>query len=204
MKRILTALIIAGAVLSGAAPAFAIETTSFGIDVAEESEDGRLHIQIKAGESTTGRLRVWNKQTTPLTLVLSVFPARVDDNGQATLGGEEEEATEWVVVEPSRVELDPGASQTIEVRVDAPRKLDGDVRTVAVLAQPDADTGQAPAVLQRLAVTTFLEPDQDSLIASLGPFPWIAAAVLLVVAVLLARRMASRRTAGSSEPPARS
>jgi hypothetical protein len=203
VKRILTALVMAGAVLSGAAPAFAIETTTFGIDVAEESEDGRLHIQIKAGESTTGRLRVWNKQATPLTLVLSVFPARVDDNGQATLGGEEE-ATEWVAVEPSRVELDPGASQTIEVRVDAPRKLDREVRTVAVLAQPDTGGEQAPAVLQRLAVTTFLEPDEDSLIASLGPFPWIAAAVLLVVLALLGRRMASRRSAGSSEPPARS
>ena len=197
MQRILTTLVIAGAVLLGAAPAVAIETTSFGIDVAEQSEDSRLHIPVRAGESTSGRLRVWNKQTTPLTLVLSVFPARVDGTGQATLGGEEE-ATDWVTVEPSRVELQPGASRTIEVRVDAPRKLDGEVRTVAVLAQPDTD-GEAPAVLQRLAVTTFLEPDEDSLIASLGPFPWIAAGVLLIVLALLARRMLNRRNADSSE-----
>lgn len=191
-------VVAAGAILhGGVAPAAAIETTSFGIDVATPSEDQRLHIPVQAGETSTGELRVWNKQDTPLRLALSVAPARVDDEGRASLGGDEP-AVEWVSIEPATVELDPGGERTVEVRVDAPRKLDGDTRTVAVVAQPSVD-GDAPAVLQRLAITTFLEPDEDSLIASLGVFPWIAAAVLLLAVALLARRVRSKRPDG--DPP---
>ena len=194
----LLVVVLAGAILSGIAPVRAIETTSFGIDVVEVNEDRRLHIPIAAGETSRGELRVFNKQQEPITLSLSVVAARVNDSGGASLGGDAEPVG-WVTVEPARVELAVGEERTIEVRVDAPRKLDGEVKTVAVLAQPAPDGGSesAPAVLQRLAITTYLEPDEDSLIASLGPFPWIAGAVLLVAAALLVRRFTARR---STEP----
>lgn len=201
MNRALLAVVTvaAGAILSGVAPAVAIETTSFGIDVATRSDDQRLHIPVRAGETSTGELRVWNKQDTPLRLAFSVAPARVDDEGRASLGGDEP-AVEWLSIEPASLELDAGAERIVEVRVHGPRKLEVGKRTVAVLAQPAVD-GDAPAVLQRLAITTFLEPDEDSLIASLGVFPWIAAAILLLSIALLARRVRSKRPEGDPGPP---
>jgi hypothetical protein len=184
-------LLFAGVVL-WTTPADAIETTTFGIDVVEAADDQRLHIPVRAGERSTAEVRVWNKQDTPLSLELSVAAARVDANGQASLGGDDE-PVEWVSLEPATVELGPRAERKIEVRVDAPRRLDGKTKVVAVLAQPSTDPGSdPPAVLQRLAITTFLEPDEDSLIASLGPFPWIAGGVLLVVVIWLARRTSGR------------
>ena len=197
MRIIRLAVIGIVGVILWVTPTFAIETEAFGLDVTEQSDDGRLHIPIRAGESSTGELRMWNKQSSEIRLEVTVTAARIDDAGNAALGGDDE-PVEWVSVEPASVELAPGEEQRLVVRVEAPRKLDGEVKTVAILATPAVD-GEAPAVLQRLAVTTFLEPDEDSLIASLGPFPWIAAGVLLIVLALLARRMLNRRNADSSE-----
>ena len=191
-------LVLAGAILLGIAPAVAIETTQFGIDVAEESDDGRLHIAIKAGAASTGTVRVWNKTSEAIRLQLSIVAATVDENGSARLGGDDE-AVSWAKVDPDEVELGPNADATVTVEVDAPRRLDGDTKTIAVLAEPAAVDGKPPAVLQRLAITTYLEPDEDSLIASLGPFPWIAAGVLVIVLALLGRRVMTRRGADSSE-----
>ena len=192
MRSRLRAL-IAGVVLAvaSATPAVALETDRFGIDVVNRTEDSRLHIDIAAGETSRGQLKVWNKHTAPVTLKLTVVPASVDRSGSASIGGDDE-AVAWVSVEPKQVTLAPGASRTLEVEVNAPRKLDGETKTVAVMAEPVTE-GEAPAVLQRLAVTTFLEPDDDSLIASLGVLPWIAGGVLLVVAFAVARSTLARR-----------
>jgi hypothetical protein len=181
------------------APAGAIETASYGLDVATTSKDSRLHIDVRAGETTTGRVRVWNKSQQPLTLQLTVAPAQVTDGGAVALGGDGD-GVDWVSLVPSQANLAPGAEQIVEVRVKAPRKIDGGkARVVAVQVEPAAATaGDQPAVVQRLALTTYLEPDAGSLIASLGPFPWIALAVLVVVGVLLLRAAAGRRRRSSA------
>lgn len=179
-----------GAVLAlvvGTAPAVsALETTTFGIDVAVEDPEGRLHVPIAAGDTSSGELRVWNKTAEPLVLRLSVVPAQVDEHGNASFGGDAA-AVGWVSVDPMRVTLGPQEQRRVAVVVDAPRKLDGERKTVAVLAEPESSE-DAPAVLQRLAVTTYLDPDDGSLVASLGLLPWIAA-VALVVAALAAHRV---------------
>lgn len=188
--------VLTGALLAfvgGGAPAGAIETTSYGLDVAERSDDGRLHLTLRAGESTTGRLRVWNKEQAPITLQLRVAPAQMDDDGTVSLGGDGD-GVEWVELEPTRVELAAGTERIVEVRVEAPRKLEDDIKVVAIQVEPTVDAGGTqPAVVQRLALTTYLEPDEGSLIASLGPFPWIALAVLLLVVVLAARATRRKR-----------
>lgn len=200
--------VLTGALLAftgGGAPAGAIETASFGLDVVSPNADGRLHIEVRAGETTTGRLRVWNKGPTPLTLRLAVAPAQVDEDGSVSLGGAGE-GVSWVSVHPGSVPLDPGEERRVEVRVRAPRKLDGGDRVVAVQAEPAPDSGGGqPAVVQRLALTTYLEPDEDSLVAGLGALPWIAVAVLLVVAAAAARSMARRRRpdSGGNVAPAK-
>lgn len=196
---IVAALFIAGALLGGA-PARAIETATFGLDVAERTEDARLHIPIAAGKTSTGRVLVWNKQTAPLTLRLSVSPATVEGDGPLALGGNDTEPVAWVEPEPEEVELGPEERRVVTIEVHAPRKLDSRTRTVAIVAEPTFRDGETPAVLQRLALTTFLEPDERSLVASLGPFPWIALAVLLVVVTAVVRASAQRRRRAGAPP----
>lgn len=181
-------------------PIGAIETATFGLDVVERSDDSRLHVPVRAGETTTGQLRVWNKSQAPLTLQVRVVPAQMDDAGTVSLGGDGE-GVAWVSVDPDRVELAPSAERVVTVRVEAPRKIAGDDLVVAVQVEPASVEGAAqPAVVERLALTTYLEPDEDSLIASLGPFPWIAVAVLLVVATALVRSALRRRRVGDDAP----
>jgi hypothetical protein len=195
--------VLTGALLTFAgrgAPAGAIETSSYGLDVVQRTDDGRLHVAVKAGETTTGQVRVWNKEQQPITLQLSVAPAQVDKGGTVSLGGDGE-GVDWVTLSPARVELAAGADQVVAVRVRPPRKIEGGQdRVVAVQVEPAASaTGDQPAVVQRLALTTYLEPDSGSLIASLGPFPWIALAVLVLVAVLVGRNAVKRRGAPTRE-----
>jgi hypothetical protein len=198
--RVVRLVLAAGAALAlagEAAPAAAIETETFGIDVVESDPEGRLHIAVRAGETSSGQLRVWNNHDTPLVLRLSVVPAEVAPDGTASFGGDAEPVA-WVEV-PTLVELAPGEERKVTVSVSPPRRLDAETKTVAVLAEPEI-TGDAPAVLQRLAVTTYLVPEKGSLIAGLGWLPWVASAALVVVAGFGARHLARRRglRAGSS------
>ncbi len=175
------------------AAAAAIETTTFGLDVVTPSPDGRLHITTRAGTTSTGQLRLFNKTDAPLALTLSVSPATVAADGQASLGGDTEPVS-WIELPASPLTLAPGATRIIDVRVNAPRTLSSDRMAVAVVAEPAlSPAGEAPAVLQRVAMTTLLEPDDESLIASLGAYPWLALALLLVVALLLAAVARNRR-----------
>lgn len=176
------------------AAAAAIETTTFGLDVVEPTPDGRLHITLEAGERSTGRLRLFNKTDGPLAIKLSVSPATVDAAGTAQLGGDAT-AVEWVEVPAEPVALAPRQQQVVEVVVDAPDELPAERATVAIVAEPAAVAGgQAPAVLQRVAVTTLLEPGQKKgVIASLGWWPWVALALLVAVAAWTVRRTSRRR-----------
>jgi hypothetical protein len=194
----LLAVLLAGVILLGITPAGAIETESFGFDVIEATGDRRLHVLIKAGEQSTAELKVWNKQQAELRLDFGVSPARVDDAGNPVLGGDDEPVA-WVKVEPAALTLAPGEEQRVKIVVRAPRKLDGDTKTVAVLATPAHEADVPPAVLQRLAITTYLEPDEESLIASLGIAPWIAALILIIVGVLVARKALRRGPAVASD-----
>jgi hypothetical protein len=192
-------LVLTGALLAfagGGAPAGAIETTSFGLDVAEPTDDGRLHLELRAGETTTGAVKVWNKTDAPIALQLTVVAAQIAEDGTVSLGGDDA-AVGWVDLEPARVELPAGGERLVAVEVKAPRKLSGEVRAVAIQAEPAADpgAGEQPAVIQRLALTTYLEPDEDSLIASLGPYPWIALAILVAVVAATVRSRRKRTPA---------
>lgn len=188
LRAVAGALAMAGLVGAGAlvGPAAAIETAGFGLDVAQPTEDGRLHVPAAAGATSTGAIRVWNKTAAPLTLELRIASARVEADGRASPGGDDP-AVGWVSVDPATVELGPSAEATVAVEVRPPRRLGGEAHTVAVVAHPvPASGGDQPAVIQRLALTVFLEPDGPSFVESLGPWPWVALVLLLAVAALAA------------------
>ncbi len=195
MRRLLL-LAVSGvllAILAGSAPAGAIETSSFGIDVAKPTKDGRLHVEVRAGHTSTTAVRVWNKSATAaITLRLSTVPAHVQANGAASLGGDAT-AVAWTHVPKATVTLAPGESRQVDVEITPPRKISGDQRTVAVLAE-QVTPGAAPAVMQQVAVTMFLSPDSGSLVASLGWLPWVALAALLIVAAAMGRSAWRSRT----------
>lgn len=182
--------VVAGLVFASARPAAAIETDTFGIDVVQPTDDGRLHIPLRVDRASARSMRVWNKTDRPVRLTLSVVGARLGDDGAVSLGGDDRAAA-WVRLRPDVLELEPGVEATVEVSAESPSPRPGRTHTVAVLVSPEAGPGQA--VLQRLALTAFLEPAGPSLVESLGPWPWVAAAVLVAVAV--ASTVALRRRA---------
>lgn len=170
----------------------AIETATFGLDVVEATPDGRLHITTRAGRTATGSLRLFNKTDAPLSVKLTVSPATVHPDGRAELGGADT-AVGWVDLPPQPVTLGPAESRTLEIEVRAPRKLPAGRAVVAIVAEPEVAPGaEAPAVLQRVAITTLLEPDQQSLVASLGWYPWLALALLAAVVAWTIQRTGRR------------
>lgn len=171
------ALVIGGA----AAPAGSIETESYGIDVAEPTADGRLHIPLRLDRTSSKAMRVWNKTDAPLTLNLTVVGAELADDGGVSIGGDGR-AAEWASVEPARIDLGPQASAQVTVSARGEGELPADEQVVAVLATPVVAANQA--VVQRLALTAFLEPSGPSFVESLGVWPWVAGGLLLVVAGL--------------------
>lgn len=197
MRR-LVLTILAGvtlALVAGVAPAPAIETSTYGLNVVTPSKDGRLHIDVRAGRTSTDAVRVWNKSAAPLVIRLSAVPATVAANGTASLGGQDA-AAGWVHFDEEVVRLAPGERRDVRVEVKAPRRITAATRTVAVVAEP-MTSGDAPAVMQRLAVTTYLKPVNGSLVAGLGLLPWLAFGVLLAVAAALVASWLRRRS-----PPA--
>lgn len=192
LRRLAISLVAALAVglSAGVAPAAAIETTTFGIDVAEPTPDRRLHIPLRVDRSSTRTMRVWNKADRAITLNLSVAGAELGDGGAVSLGGDGKAAA-WVRVEPSRVDLAVGASAEVAVSARATDGLPADDQVVAVLVTPSV--AQGDAVVQRLALTAFLEPaGPPTFVESLGPWPWVAAALLAAVATAAALRHRGR------------
>ena len=180
--------------MSPALHAAAIETTSFGID---HTGDGRLEIPIRAGERTTARAEVWNKTDAPVTLELRVVPAEVDDGGAPKLGAGDSEAASWVKLRQTSVELAAQERREVVIAVEPPDHLSEETKTFAVLAQIAPEPGAAPAVLQRLALIGYLEPDPDALSVRSIPV-WlivVAALILVVVVVIAVRRVTASRGA---------
>jgi len=171
-----------------AVPTGAIETGSFGLDVARGTPDGRLHIPVRAGRTTTGSVQLWNKTSAPIDLRLSVAPATVDATGAASMGGDAAPVA-WVKT-PSPVHLAADERRSVDIEVHGPRHRLAKSATVAIVAEPAAPPADA-AVIERVALTTFLEPTSDKAPTVLGVLPWVAAALL--VAVVLALRAARRR-----------
>lgn len=192
MRR-LAALAAAVAALWCASPAGAIETQSFGLGPAGSSGRTALHESVKPGATARDAVRVWNKTDAPIAVRLEVQGATLSDAGQVSLGGNEG-AARWVSLETNRVTLPPRASVEVPVVVRTPRTMPGGVSTAAVVAQLDADAGGNVAVVQRVALMTYVAaPAGSPLRAALGWIAWVAVAMLALVVVYAGRVRLSGR-----------
>lgn len=183
LRLAIASALLLGVALLGATPAGAIESASFGIDTTGGSGAGaarKLELKVRAGGVARDEVRVWNKTPEPMRVRLSVAPAQVDKAGTASLGGDPA-AAGWVDLDAEDVLLAPHEARTVAFEVRPPRELSAGTKTLAVLAEPVAKGGSAPAVLQRLAVMAYLNPD-GALSASLGWLPLAALAALLALA----------------------
>lgn len=193
IRRLLLLSLVASLALAGVATtaASAIETATFGIDAANgRTQGGKLEVALRAGRTTEGSVRVWNKTDTPITLQLSVAPVQVDAAGAPSLGGDPTPTT-WVDIDGDTVALDSREEKVVRFEVRAPRSIDPGVKTLAIVAERAPEAGAPAAVVERVAVTAYLRPE-GSLIASLGWFPWLALALLLLAIGLLGKRFVRR------------
>ena len=203
--RLLAALCaIVAVVLSGTAAAGAIETRQFGIEpVPNGGPRSSFRLDVRAGETTTDTLRIWNKTDAPLRVRLTVVPATLD-SGEAELGGDGA-AVDWVDMRSPIVDLPPSGERRVAFEVKAPHKLSGEVETVALMAEPVAAPGQpAPAVLERVAVMAYFSPAEGAPLTAADPggaswlgdlLPWVATALLVIVAASAVRRARRQRPA---------
>ena len=195
-RWVLAGVAVAVVVVRAAAPLGAIETSAFGLAAADPARDNRLHVTVRAGERTEGRLLVWNKLDEPITLALSVRAARVADSGATEIGGRSE-AVSWVEL-PATVSLAAQEERIVRVVVDAPSTVSAGTKTLAVLAELTGEE-TSPAVLQRIGVTTFLEPDPDALSVESIPMWLVVAAVAVLLSVILLLVRVRRRGGRASD-----
>lgn len=187
------AVAIALAVTVAVAPAAnAMETSQFGIAPGPGAEvlpgGERVRVDGPRGGTAHTEVRVWNRLDRPLTLRLETVAATVDDGGTASLGGDAA-AAGWASLDRSVVALGPEAEQTVRVTVQVPRRTGEGRRTLAVLVQPETEAGEAPSVIERLALVVAIDPAAPG-----GDFAaWAWAAGLLTLLVLVATVWAARR-----------
>lgn len=188
----MSAVVAVAALVLLAAPAAGIETATFGLDSASGE---RLEIPIRAGERTTARAVVWNKTDAPISLELRVAVASVDASGTASLGEGDVEVASWVSLQEREVDLGPQERQEVGLSVEPPSELSAETKTFALVAQAAApQAGAPPAVLQRLALVGYLEPDPNALsVRSIPMWLVVVAAVVLLAVVAAAVRVRRRR-----------
>lgn len=183
-------------------PAHAIETRQFGLEPSPRVADGanRSSITVKSAAGATHRdaIRIWNKGSRPVTLVISTTPATKERDGSVRLGGPSEPLG-WVSLDSTTVELAGKASAVVPVSVRIPRSARADT-ALALLVQPLAAPGAEPAVLERLAMMVYIQPHgvaapaegQSGLLTGLAAALAVGAAAWLVIAGGKARRAAGR------------
>ena len=183
--------------LSGA-PARAVQTTTYGITPAPgTNQSGGNHLQATAGpgQSVHDQLLVYNRTTGPLTIDLSVVPAHLGPHDIPALGGSEE-ATHWVHLDQTVVNLGPSAKQLVGVTITLPRVLPHLPAQAAVLANPVSSTpGQVSVVIQLAVLISMNASTGAPGRAPIGTIGSVAIGVLgtaavagLVVGLVMRRR----------------
>ncbi len=191
MKRAFALIVAAvGAALWSAAPAQAIETSTFGVEPSPKttSKGARTsyRIALEPNGASDDALRVWNKTDQPLTLKLSAISASVDAAGKVALGGSAGTAS-WFSFEPEQVELGPKASSVVRFSVRAPRSLDGSDVAAAITVEPVASQGAGVAVVERLATMVYVSTTAGGASGGIGwkLYALIALSVISIAGAVL-------------------
>ena len=159
------------------------EPRGIGIRLTEAPTDRRddpralVYIidHVPPGGELSRSFEVSNTTDATVPLQLYVGPATIDENGFAPAGGRQEsELTRWSTVEPSSVELAPGATATGRVTVNVPDDAAPGERYGVILAEapPQGSNGLAN-VAPRVGIRIYLsvgegnEPASDFVVDSL-------------------------------------
>jgi hypothetical protein len=136
------------AVVMAAAPALAVQTTSFGLAATGD----RTRLSHAAGTGTVAdSVRLYNRQAKPITLQLSVIGVTRAPHDDYVLGGAGVGLARAVRVGASSVTLAPHASRTVPVTIDTSQvEATAEYAAVTAVQAPAASTGVS--VQQRLAV----------------------------------------------------
>lgn len=201
MRRLAAAAaLVAVLVLAPATPSGAIETGEFGIEpVASGGPRQSFQEKIRPGRSTKDAVRVFNKSSRPLTIRLWAEQASIEPDGQVRLDGVSGTAR-WLRLSLGTVELAPKSERLVPFEVRAPREIGRHTAHMALVAEPVAQEREQVAVLQRLAVLVYAEPDEGApLRAALG-WPLALAAALLGIVAAGGAVVQWRRRAGADAP----
>lgn len=196
------AAVATAATLGAGRTAHAIETKDVGLEPVPTGDDGgrqSLRVEIIPGREATDAVRVWNKTDRPLTVDLLATAAKKAGDGSVSLGGDAAPAS-WIDVEHGRITLPPKGERVIAITVRPPEALPALETTAAIMVQPVSDAAAPPAILQRVAVMTYLSASSLHAPPATGtrlPVWLIVIAVLLAVAAaaLAGRRVLSLRVA---------
>lgn len=204
----LAAVAAFGLTMAGAGPAHAIETRQFGLEPSPRVAGGvnrsSITVTAKAGATHHDAIRVWNKTSRPVTLIISAAPATREDDGSVHLGGASEPPG-WVSIKNTAVTLAGKADAVVPVAVRIPRSARADT-ALALVVRPEAAPGSEPAVLERVAMMVYIEPSGVAAPAAGAP-GWLAPLAAALAAgvggawaVMAMRR--SRRAAATPRPVA--
>ena len=127
---------------------------------ADRADDPRAQSfiidHVAPGVSFSRRIEVVN--TTDSTLDVELYPGAADitDAGWTPApGSAENQLTEWIDVDPSRVSIPPGGGSTATVTVSIPESAGSGERYAVVWAQPPAG-GQEVEVVNRVGIRVYL------------------------------------------------
>jgi hypothetical protein len=183
--RFAAAVTVACAVAGGVLPAYAVQTTTFGL-AASGSRTKMLH----AAQETPihDSVLVYNRTTKPITVTLDVVGVTRQADGSYSLGTSGTGLAAGVRLEIRSVRLTSKARQVVGVTIDSPDDLTAPAyAAVTGVTRPGGSTGVA--VTERLAVLVGVTPRRGDVSATAhtpGAMHKRAVAVVIASVLLLA------------------
>ena len=147
MRRLLASLVVAGAFVAPAIPAYSATGSNhpgLGIRLLEAptalADDPRAHIyiidHIPQGTTIQRKIEVSDGTTSPLDVSLYAAASQIT-NGlwSPNSGHQQNELSQWTTVTPSTVHLSPGQSAVVEATIKVPADAVSDERYAVIWAQ---------------------------------------------------------------------
>jgi len=151
MTRRLAAALVAILVAATAASAFAVQTTTFGL----QASGSRPKIVLPAGNGTVhDSVVVYNRTAAPITITLGAVGVTRSANGGYNLGASGAGLARDITLAAHSVTLGPKARRTIDVAVHRPGSSTAQYAAVTALANATGNGGLS--VTERLAVLVVL------------------------------------------------
>ncbi|WP_205328505.1 hypothetical protein [Glycomyces sp. YM15] len=130
--------------------------------------DAYIVDHVEPGAVLERRIEASNASTEPQRIDLYAAAAGVEDDVfTASEGRGRNDLTDWTLVEPSSVDLAPGATASVDVTIDVPEHASRGERYAAVMAEAASVDGSGVRQIHRVGVRVYLsvgpggEPSTD-------------------------------------------